>query len=137
MSIFQSMISCFRCGSNWLWPTPETILGLCTGLPLDARWAPVMCFVFIWIPNPEFLCWLWIHQFLQYFILKQQWILISKTYSEWEHPFYHIRCPCKEEEQAETLISILPTQARCSELYAIMRASGPVCTKHQFGYMYC
>ena len=26
------------------------------------------------------------YQFLQHFILKQQWILISKTYSELEHP---------------------------------------------------
>ena len=30
------------------------------------------------------------HQFLQYFILKQQWVLASKTYSEWEHPFHNI-----------------------------------------------
>ena len=30
------------------------------------------------------------HQFLQYFILKQQWVLDSKMYSEWEHPFYII-----------------------------------------------
>ena len=30
----------------------------------------------------KYLC----HQFLQYSILKQQWILDSKTFSEWEHP---------------------------------------------------
>ena len=30
------------------------------------------------------------HQFLQYFILKQQWVLDSKTHSEWENPFHII-----------------------------------------------
>ena len=30
-------------------------------------------------------------------------ILISKTYSEWEHPFYNIKCPCCEAERAETI----------------------------------
>ena len=28
----------------------------------------------------------------QYFILKQQSVLVSKRYSEWQNPFYKIRC---------------------------------------------
>ena len=36
----------------------------------------------------------------------------SKMYSEWEHPFNNIRCPCCEAERAKTFLSILPTQAR-------------------------
>ena len=36
-----------------------------------------------------------------YFILKQQWVLVSKTYSEFEHPFYNIRCPCSEAEHTK------------------------------------
>ena len=39
----------------------------------------------------------------QYFVLKQQWVLVSETYSEWQHPFYKIRCQCWEAERVRSL----------------------------------
>ena len=38
------------------------------------------------------------HQFLQYSILKKQWLLVSKMNSEWKHPFHNIRCLCWSAE---------------------------------------
>ena len=39
------------------------------------------------------------------FILKQQY---EYSNSEWEHPFFNIRCPCCEAERAKTLPSRVP-----------------------------
>ena len=38
------------------------------------------------------------HQFLQYLILKQQWVLDSKTYSEWKHPI-NIKTSLQQQQQ--------------------------------------
>ena len=59
----------------------------------------LFCFVELWESTPwhKNTC----HQFLRYSILKQQWVLDSKKYSEWEHLFYNIRCPCCEAERTK------------------------------------
>ena len=41
------------------------------------------------------------HQFLQFY-WRKQWVLVSKTNSEWEHPFYNIRCPCWSAERSSS-----------------------------------
>ena len=42
------------------------------------------------------------------FYTEQQWVLVLKMYSEWEHPFYYIRYPCCEAEHAKTFMLMFP-----------------------------
>ena len=49
---------------------------------------------------------------LQYFILRKQWVLISKTNSEQEHPFHNIRSPSWLAERSKLSSHFPPTQVR-------------------------
>ena len=50
-------------------------------------------------------------------MLKKQWVLVSKTSSEWEHLFHNIRCPCWLTEHSKLSSYLLFSSPLTNSLY--------------------